>query len=70
MKENEKIKYIDFTSVHPYAQKKYNYPLNNAEVYLEAECLNIVAAIMFGFIKCCTLLPSTFLFLVLPLTYL
>ena len=67
VKENEKVKYVDFTSLYPYVQKKYEYPLNHPEIYLEEECLNIDVGSVFGLIKCCILPPTTLLFPVLPL---
>jgi hypothetical protein len=63
----KKTRYYDFTSLYPYIQKKYRYPISHPEIIHGVErCANIEIANVFGLIKCKVLVPMHLLFPILP----
>lgn len=62
--ENEKIKYIDFTSLYPYVQKRRTYPIGHPNIIRQFSNYNIEN--YFGIIKCCILPPKGLFLPVLP----
>ena len=64
--KNEKIFYIDFTSLYPYVQKKNKFPTGHPVIYIDDECDGIDLNRMFGLIKCKILPPRNLYFPVLP----
>ena len=63
VKEDEKINYVDYTSLYPYVQKYCEYPIGHPEIYTEnfKDLSNY-----FGFIKCKIIPPKKLYFPVLP----
>lgn len=64
--KNEKNFYVDFTSLCPYLQKNFDYPLGHPKIYVGAGCLRHSILNTFGLVKCKVLPPRGLLFLVLP----
>ena len=64
--ENEKILYIDFTSLYPFVQTK-KFPTGHPQIYIKDECEQIDIKNMFGLVKCKILPPSNLYFPVLPI---
>jgi G:T-mismatch repair DNA endonuclease (very short patch repair protein) len=63
----EKARYYDYTSLYPYVQKKYCYPIKHPIITRGVDkCSKLNVAKIFGFIKCKILLPKNMLFPVLP----
>ncbi|XP_015793693.1 uncharacterized protein LOC107370221 [Tetranychus urticae] len=61
---NERIRYLDFTSLYPYVLKKYQYPMDHPELIQE----NFVEIdSYFGFIKCKVLPPRNMNIAILPM---
>ena len=66
-KENEKIMYLDFTSLYPSMQKKNIFPVGHLQIYVgNDECRKIDLKNVMGFVKCTVLPPRNLLFPVLP----
>ena len=65
-KKNEKIFYVDFTSLYPFVQKSFDYPLGHPNIYVGQECLDVNVLNVFGLVKCKVLPPKGLLFPVLP----
>lgn len=65
-KEGERIEYYDFTSLYPYVQKKYDYPIMHPSVYVGEACKDLKMENVFGIVKCKILPPRRLLFPVLP----
>ena len=63
--KDEKIFYNDFTSLYPYVQKTFDYPLGHPDIYIGEECSDYVKSV-FGLIKCKVLPPKGLLFPILP----
>jgi len=61
--KNEKIKYVDFTSLYPYVQKYCDYPLGHPKLITENFCK---VEEYFGIIKCLILPPRRLHLPVLP----
>ena len=62
IKENEKILYVEFTSLYPFVQKTNKFPTGQPKIYINDECSNVDLKEMFGLIKCKILPPSNFYF--------
>jgi hypothetical protein len=63
----EKTRYYDFTSLYPYVQKKYRFPILHPMITRGIdECSEIEIKTAFGLIKCKILPPKKLLFPVLP----
>ena len=63
----EKTRYYDFTSLYPYVQKKYRFPILHPMItHGIDECSEIEIKTVFGLIKCKILPPKNLLFPVLP----
>ena len=69
MKKNEKIYYIDFTSLYPYVQKSNKFPTGHPAIYIKDECKEIEIKDVFGLIKCKIIPPKNLYFPVLPIRY-
>ena len=66
VEENEKIFYIDFTSLYPYVQKTNKFPTGHPKIYVKEECDGLNIKNLFGLIKCKILPPQNLYFAVLP----
>ncbi len=67
IKNGEKIRYIDFTSLYPFVQKKYDFPTGHPHITTGTEaCANTDIHNVFGIVKCMVLPPKSLLFPVLP----
>ena len=65
VKENEKIFYVDFTSLYPFVQKTKKFPTGHPQIYIKDECKQLDIKNMFGLVKC-RILPRNLYFPVLP----
>ncbi|XP_068684293.1 uncharacterized protein [Montipora capricornis] len=59
--ENEKIRYVDFTSLYPWTNKYCEIPIHHPEILTSEALINRSPREFFGLIKC-DILPPTFLF--------
>lgn len=64
IKDNEQIKYIDFTSLYSYVQKYGRYPVGHPEIITEQ--FNLDISNYFGIIKCIVLAPRKLYLPILP----
>jgi hypothetical protein len=63
----KKTCYYDFTSLDPYVQKKYCYPIMHPEIICGiSKCSKIDIGKVFGLVKCKVLAPTNLLFPILP----
>ena len=66
-KDNEKIMYLDFTSLYPSVQKKNIFPVGHPQIYIgNNECRKIDLKTVMGLVICTVLPPRNLLFPVLP----
>ncbi|XP_044591456.1 uncharacterized protein LOC123269685 [Cotesia glomerata] len=71
VKDNEKIKYVDVSSLYPYICKTGKFPVGHPEIYIGEDCYKIVGehnnlAGIEGLIKCTVLPPRKLYHPVLP----
>lgn len=64
---NEKIRYLDFTSLYPYVNKNCAYPKGHPKIYYGDACNQIDLNKSHGIIKCLILPPKNLLIPVLPI---
>ena len=64
VQDDEKIKYVDFTSLYPYVQKYCRYPVGHPQIILDN--FNLDISNYFGIIKCKVLPPRGLYIPVLP----
>jgi hypothetical protein len=65
-KNGEKVCYHDVTSLYPFVQKTYEYPIQHPEIFRGVVCNTKNLNHVFGLIKCKILPPNNLLFPVLP----
>lgn len=69
IKQGEKIRYLDFTSLYPYVNKYGPYPIGHPKIYRNIKCTpNNLKNVRYvnGLIKCKILPPNNLLIPVLP----
>lgn len=59
--EDEKIKYVDFTSLYPFACKRSRFPLGHPKIHVGEECSKINLSEISGLVKC-RILPNACLY--------
>jgi DNA polymerase type B, organellar and viral len=65
-KSNEKIKYLDFTSLYPYVNKFGKYPIKHPEIIKSPHCKNMNIFEIDGLVKCLILPPQNLKIPILP----
>ncbi|XP_031348773.1 uncharacterized protein LOC116174886 [Photinus pyralis] len=65
-KQDEQIKYVDFTSLYPYVNKYCSYPIGHPTVYIGGDCGKLNLETIDGLIKCKVLPPQSLFHPVLP----
>ena len=58
--------FVYFTSLYPFVQKTFDYPLGHLNIYVGQECTGQSVLDVFGLVKCKVLPPKGLLFPVLP----
>lgn len=66
LESNEKIRYLDFTSLYPFVNKNFSYPKGHPKITFGEQCKKIDLKNSHGIIKCKILPPKKLFLPVLP----